>query len=172
MKAMTHALAHPARRAVLLGASTLGLAVAAGPAFAVSGEAAFANSPFRKLTPDDWRRRLPPASFNVLRQEGTERPFSSPLHDEHRRGTFICLGCDLPLFQSNWKFDSGTGWPSFFRIMESNVGKHTDYLIGVPRTNYRCARCLGHQGHVFEDGPAPTGLRFCNNGVALKFVPG
>jgi len=172
MKAMTQALHHPARRAVLLGASALGLSATAAPAFAVSGEASFATSPFRKLTPDDWRRRLPPASFHVLREEGTERPFTSPLNNEHRRGTFICLGCDLPLFQSNWKFDSGTGWPSFFNVMENNVGKHTDFLIGVPRTNYRCARCLGHQGHVFEDGPAPTGLRYCNNGVALKFVPG
>ena len=169
---MTHALPRPARRAVLLGASAFGLAVSAGPALAATGEAAFAGSPFRKLTPADWRRRLSPASFNVLREEGTERPYSSPLNNEHRRGTFICMGCDLPLFQSNWKFESGTGWPSFFRVMENNVGKHTDYLIGVPRTNYRCARCLGHQGHVFEDGPAPTGLRHCNNGVALKFVPG
>jgi len=169
---MTHALHHPARRAVLLGASALGLAAVAGKALAANTEATYANSPFRRLTAEDWRRRLPPASFNVLREEGTEHPFTSPLNDEHRRGMFICLGCDLPLFQSAWKFDSGTGWPSFFRVAENNISRHTDYLIGVPRTNYRCARCLGHQGHVFEDGPAPTGLRFCNNGVALKFIPG
>ena len=163
---------HPARRAVLFGVSALGVAATAGQAVAATGEAAFDTSPVRKLTQVDWRRRLPPASFNVLRQEGTERPFTSPLNDEHRRGMFVCLGCDLPLFQSNWKFDSGTGWPSFFRVMDNNIGKHTDFLIGAPRTNYRCARCLGHQGHLFDDGPAPTGLRFCNNGVALRFLPG
>jgi peptide-methionine (R)-S-oxide reductase len=169
---MTHA--HPTlhRRGLLTASAAIGLMAASAPAFAADPEAAYAGSPFRRLTPDDWRRRLPPASFNVLREEGTERPFTSPLNNEHRRGMFICLGCDLPLFRSEWKFDSGTGWPSFFQVAESNISRHTDLLIGVPRTNYRCARCLGHQGHVFDDGPRPTGLRYCNNGVALKFVPG
>jgi peptide-methionine (R)-S-oxide reductase len=168
---MTQALYCPARRAILLGATAFGLAATAGAASA-STDQAYAASPVRRFTPADWRRRLPPASFNVLREEGTERPFTSPLLEEHRRGMFLCLGCDLPLFQSAWKFDSGTGWPSFFRAAENNISRHTDYLIGVPRTNYKCARCLGHQGHVFDDGPAPTGLRFCNNGVALRFAPG
>ena len=109
-------------------------------------------------------------SFGVLRQEDTEYPNSSPLLNEHRRGTFICMGCDLPLFKSEWKFDSGTGWPSFFQVLETGVQRKSDFKIGVPRTEYHCARCLGHQGHVFDDGPRPTGLRYCNNGVALKFV--
>ena len=163
----------PDRRFLL--AAALGLTVAPWtlkPAMAASSEQVFAASPFRRLSPDDWRKRLPEASFDVLRREGTERPFSSPLNKEHRRGVFACLGCQLPLFKSDWKFDSGTGWPSFFRVMDANVGRKADFAIGIPRTEYHCARCLGHQGHVFEDGPQPTGLRFCNNGVALTFVAG
>ena len=144
--------------------------LAAG-AFAAGADQAFASAPVRKLGPDDWRKRLPAAAFNVLREDGTERPFTSPLNDEHRKGTFVCLGCDLPLFRSEWKFNSGTGWPSFYRIVEANAGRKLDLQIGVPRTEYHCARCLGHQGHVFQDGPKPTGLRYCNNGVALKFLP-
>ncbi|HZZ36615.1 MAG TPA: peptide-methionine (R)-S-oxide reductase MsrB [Caulobacteraceae bacterium] len=156
------------RRAVLIGAATLA-------AFAASARAAvadlYAKSPFRKLTEADWRKRLPAASFVVLRQEGTERAYTSPLNDEHRRGTFVCLGCDLPLFKSDWKFDSHTGWPSFYTAIKGALDKKTDLKIGIPRTEYHCARCLGHQGHVFDDGPKPTGLRYCNNGVALKFIP-
>jgi peptide-methionine (R)-S-oxide reductase len=131
----------------------------------------FANSPFRKLSDAEWRKRLPAASYLVLRQEDTERPGSSPLNREKRKGTFVCLGCDLPLFSSDTKFESGTGWPSFFRPLPGALGEKVDYKIGVPRTEYHCARCLGHQGHVFTDGPRPTGLRYCNNGLALKFLP-
>jgi len=120
----------------------------------------------------EWRKQLTPAQFNVLRQEGTERPGSSPLNDEHRKGKFLCAGCELDLFSSEMKFDSGTGWPSFFTAIAGHIETRTDYKLIVPRTEYHCARCGGHQGHVFDDGPAPTGLRYCNNGVALKFVPG
>ena len=100
-----------------------------------------------------------------------EAPFTSPLLNEHRKGTFACIACDLPLFKSEWKYDSGTGWPSFFTAIDANLGKKSDFKIIEERTEYHCARCLGHQGHVFNDGPRPTGLRYCNNGVALKFIP-
>lgn len=147
-------------------------------AFAVAGcssgsadasVAQYASSPFRRLTEAQWRERLPVASFNVLRREATERPFSSPLDGEKRTGVYHCRGCDLPLFQSAWKFDSRTGWPSFYRAIDGSMGTKTDYMIGFPRTEYHCARCLGHQGHIFDDGPRPTGKRWCNNGVALTF---
>ena len=165
-----NSLATPlARRGVLLGAVAL---AACGASNATSaGSDPYASSPFRKLTAADWQKRLPPPSFRVLREDGTERAYTSPLNDEHRRGTFVCLGCDLPLFKSEWKFDSGTGWPSFYTAIAGALGKKNDVMIGVPRTEYHCARCLGHQGHVFDDGPRPTGLRYCNNGVALKFIP-
>jgi peptide-methionine (R)-S-oxide reductase len=107
----------------------------------------------------------------VLRRHATERPFSSPLNEEHRRGLYSCAGCALPLFRSEWKFESGTGWPSFYRVMNQNIGRRTDRSLGMVRTEYHCAQCLGHQGHVFNDGPRPTRLRYCNNGVALTFTP-
>ncbi len=124
-----------------------------------------------KLTNEEWKKRLSPAAYNVLREEGTERPGTSPLLDEHRPGVFVCAGCSLPLFTSAMKFDSGTGWPSFFTQIPGMLGRERDFKIGVLRTEYHCARCGGHHGHVFDDGPAPTGQRFCNNGVALRFIP-
>ena len=136
-------------------------------------EAAMANEKINPITKPDaeWQRELPPESYNVLRHEGTERAFTSPLLEEHRPGTFVCMGCGLPLFTSDKKFDSGTGWPSFFDAIPEHLAEKTDRKSLLTRTEYHCARCGGHQGHVFNDGPAPTGLRYCNNGVALKFVP-
>ena len=122
------------------------------------------------LSDAEWQKRLTPEQYAVLRHEGTERPGSSPLNDEHRKGRFVCAGCDLPLFASDTKFDSGTGWPSFFTSLPGAVVTKTDFMLVLPRTEYHCARCEGHQGHVFDDGPKPTGKRYCNNGVALKFV--
>ena len=124
-----------------------------------------------KLAKEEWRKRLSPLAYNVLREDGTERAGSSPLDREKRAGVFVCAGCDLPLFTSAMKFDSGTGWPSFFTTIPDRFTIKTDYYLIYPRTEYRCKRCDGHHGHVFKDGPAPTGLRYCNNGVALKFVP-
>ena len=119
----------------------------------------------------EWRRLLPPAAYEVLFEEDTERPFSSPLNDEHRNGTFLCAACFLPLFESSAKFDSGTGWPSFTTSIKGHTGSKRDFRLILPRTEYHCIRCGGHQGHVFGDGPPPTGQRWCNNGVALRFVP-
>ena len=124
-----------------------------------------------KLSKDEWRKRLDKAQYHVLREEGTERAGSSPLDREKRAGVFACAGCDLPLFTSEMKFDSGTGWPSFFTTIPGVFETKKDYHIGFPRTEYHCARCGGHHGHIFDDGPKPTGLRYCNNGVALKFIP-
>jgi peptide-methionine (R)-S-oxide reductase len=119
----------------------------------------------------EWRQLLTPAAYAVLFEEATERPFTSPLNDEKRAGTFICAACYLPLFESSTKFDSGTGWPSFYQAITGHTGTKTDYKLILPRTEYHCIRCGGHQGHVFDDGPPPTGQRWCNNGVALIFVP-
>ncbi len=119
----------------------------------------------------EWKKQLSPQQYDVLRKAGTERPFSSPLNDEHGRGTFVCAGCDLPLFASETKFESGTGWPSFYQPLPNAVETRNDNSIFMTRIEVHCRRCGGHLGHVFDDGPAPTGKRYCMNGVAMKFIP-
>ena len=158
------------RRGLLAGAGAVAL-IAGWRWMQGSGEAATGSFEIEK--PDDeWRRLLTPDQYNVLRRHGTERPFSSPLDHEKRKGTFACAGCDLPLFSSETKYESGTGWPSFWQpLVASAVGTTVDKSYFMTRTEVHCARCGGHLGHVFEDGPKPTGLRYCMNGVAMKFVP-
>jgi peptide-methionine (R)-S-oxide reductase len=148
------------------GALTSVLGLALQQAFAAEAEA------FEVVHSDEeWRKRLDPNQYAVLRREGTERPFSSPLNEEHRAGIFTCAGCDLPLFSSRTKFDSGTGWPSFYQPLDNAVRKHEDSSLGMVRTEVHCRRCGGHLGHVFDDGPKPTGLRYCMNGAAMSFKP-
>lgn len=123
-----------------------------------------------KKSADEWRRIVSPAAYQILFEEGTEPPGSSPLNSEKRAGIFVCAACNQPLFSSASKYESGTGWPSFWQPIEGALGTSTDYKLILPRTEYHCARCGGHQGHVFSDGPPPTGKRYCNNGLALAFV--
>ncbi len=124
-----------------------------------------------KLSKDEWRKRLPPEAFKVLREEGTERAGTSPLNAEKRPGVFACAGCGLPVFTSEMKFESGTGWPSFFTTIPGAFETKKDFYLIYPRTEYHCARCGGHHGHLFDDGPPPTNQRWCNNGVSLRFIP-
>lgn len=123
------------------------------------------------MSDEEWKQRLTPDQYDVLRCEGTERAFTSALYTEKRKGAYVCAGCGLELFTSDKKYDSGTGWPSFYEAIPGHVDSKTDFKLALPRKEYHCARCGGHQGHIFDDGPKPTGLRYCNNGVALKFVP-
>ncbi len=137
---------------------------------AEGADVVFTTEPLKR-SEAEWKQRLTPQQFDVLRREGTERPFTSPLNDEKRAGVFVCAGCSLPLFTSAMKFDSGTGWPSFFTAIPGALATSRDFKLIWPRTEYHCVRCGGHHGHVFNDGPPPTGERWCNNGVALRFIP-
>lgn len=132
-----------------------------------------AHGKIEKMTrsKEEWKQSLTEEQYRVLRKAGTEPPASSPLNKEKRKGNYVCAGCGLELFTSDMKYDSGTGWPSFYNVIEGHVETAIDFKMVYPRTEYHCARCGGHQGHVFKDGPQPTGLRYCNNGVALTFVP-
>lgn len=141
------------------------------PVLASCGSPAQAKTYKVSLSDAEWKRRLSPASYKVLRHQDTEPPFSSPLDKEKRAGTFVCAGCGNDLYSSTTKFDSRTGWPSFYRPLPGAVGTKTDFKIGYPRTEVHCADCGGHLGHVFKDGPKPTGLRYCMNGLAMKFRP-
>ena len=155
----------------LLGAGAMLAMTGAGTAMTGMGHAVAATMTKLKLTNAQWRKRLTPARYNILREEGTERAYSSALNNEKRAGKFHCAGCQLELFDSKTKYDSGTGWPSFTQPIAGHVETKTDYKAFFPRTEYHCARCGGHQGHIFKDGPKPAGLRYCNNGLALEFRP-
>jgi peptide-methionine (R)-S-oxide reductase len=160
------------RRTVLLAGAALG-AIAATTGYGEAGTMTTTDTAidWKTMSDSEWRKRLTPVQYNVLRNHGTERPGSSPLNKEHCKGIFACAGCDLPLFSSETKFNSGTGWPSFYKPLDNAVGTTSDRSFFMTRTEVHCARCAGHLGHVFNDGPPPTGLRYCMNGVSLKFEP-
>jgi peptide-methionine (R)-S-oxide reductase len=158
------------RHLIMGGAAAIGAGLAARAMF--GGGAAARERRFEvSLSEAAWRKRLTPQQFYVLRESGTERPFTHKLNGEKRKGRFDCAGCALPLFMSATKYDSGTGWPSFYAPIKGAVGTSTDYLLGYPRTEVHCRRCGGHLGHVFDDGPRPTGKRYCINGAAMTFAP-
>jgi len=160
----------PTRRAFLGGS----FAAATGMLLLTSGcgSSAIAAGTFEvRKSPAEWRKQLGAARYNILREQGTETPYTSPLLKEQRRGTFACAGCALPLFASSTKFESGTGWPSFWQPLSRAVAETRDSTLGIVRREVHCRRCGGHLGHVFDDGPRPTGLRYCMNGLALSFRP-
>lgn len=163
------------RREILLGSAGVAAVAVAGAGalwWRHSRATAATDGHFEiTKTPEEWRKVLTPQQYAVLREADTERPFTSPLNNEHRDGTFVCAACDLPLFASETKFNSGTGWPSFYAPIENAVEKSEDWSFGILRDEVHCRRCGGHLGHVFNDGPKPTGLRYCINGVSLKFIP-
>ena len=160
------------RRLFITGSIASALTLAATRQPWATSETMSAKADFRAITlsKKDWQKLLPEAQYKVLFEEATERPWSDPLNDEKREGTYICSACYLPLCLSETKFDSGTGWPSFYQAIEGSTGSKRDWKLLFPRTEYHCARCGGHQGHIFEDGPEPTGQRWCNNGLALHFI--
>jgi len=164
------------RRTLGLGACALAISactksqIQASAAENTSGSKTLTDSEWANLSEQEWKSRLTAVEFNVLRKEGTERPWTSEYNDNKAEGTYVCNGCELPLFKSEAKYDSRTGWPSFFDVIKGSIGTKVDNKIWAPRTEYHCKRCGGHQGHVFKDGPRPTGLRYCNNGVSLKFI--